>query len=134
MAYIPPAARAVSIGFAIPSPTVIDVVRQLADDGEVDHPFLGVQLRALTRAIADQLGAPVQGGALVAVVEDGSPADEAGLRPGDIIVEAGGRPVATVEDVLSALRRSEPGDTLALTVMRGEDRRSVSVKTIRRPT
>lgn len=134
VAYIPPAARAVSIGFAIPSPTVIDVVRQLDDDGEVDHPFLGVQLRALTPPIADQLGAPVQEGAIVAVVEDGSPADEAGLRPGDIIVEAAGRPVASVEDVLSVLRRSEAGDTLALTVMRDEDRRSVSVKTVRRPT
>jgi S1-C subfamily serine protease len=134
VAYIPPAARAVSIGFAIPSPTVVDVVRQLADDGDVEHPFLGVQLRPLTTTVAEQLEAPVQEGAIIAVVEDGGPADEAGLRPGDIVVEAAGRPVTSVEDVLSVLRRSDPGDTLALTVMRDDDRRNVSVKTGRRPS
>ena len=122
-----------SIGFAIPSPTVVDVVRQLAADGDVDHPFLGVQLRPLTRAIAEQLGVPVQQGAIVAVVEDGGPADEAGLRAGDIIVKAADRSVASVEDVLSVLRRSEPEDKLVLTVMRDDERRKITVTTGHRP-
>lgn len=133
VAYIPPAARAVSIGFAIPAPTVVDVVQQLADDGDVDHAFLGVQLRPLTRDIAEQLAVPVQEGAIVAVVEEDGPADEAGLRAGDIVVEAGGRPVATVEDVLAVLRRSKPGDELTLAVMRDDERRTISVTTGRRP-
>lgn len=133
VAYIPPAARAVAIGFAIPAPTVVDVVEQLDEDGEVEHPFLGVQLRPLTREIAEQLQVPVDDGAIVAVVEDGGPAAAAGLRPGDIIVEADGRAVSSVEDVLSALRRSDPGDELALTIMRDDDRRTITVETGRRP-
>ena len=133
VAYIPPAARAVAIGFAIPSATVIDVVEQLADDGQVEHPFLGVQLRPLTPDIAQQLGVAVDEGAIVAVVEDGGPADEAGLRPGDVIVEADGRDVAAVEDVLSVLRRSDPGDRLTLTIMRNDDRRQITVEAGRRP-
>lgn len=134
VAHIPPAARAVAIGFAIPSPTVIDVVEQLADDGEVEHPFLGVQLRPLTPDIADQLGVPVEEGAIIALVEDDGPADVAGLRPGDIIVSAAGRDVSSVEDVLSALRRSDPGDELALEIIRDDDRRTVTVETGRRPS
>lgn len=133
VAYIPPAARAVSIGFAIPSPTVIDVVGQLADDGEVEHPFLGVQLRPLTPDIADQLGVPVSEGAIIALVEDGGPADAAGLRPGDIIVEAGGQTVSSVEDVLSVLRRTEPEDELTLEIVRDDDPRTITVETGRRP-
>ena len=133
VAYIPPVARAVSIGFAIPSPTVVDIVRQLAEDGEVDHAFLGVKLRPLTSAVAEQLQVDAQEGVIVAAVEPRGPADRAGLRAGDIIVEASERPVSALEDVFSALRRTEPGDTLTLTVMRDGDRRDVRVQTGRRP-
>ncbi|HWC25921.1 MAG TPA: PDZ domain-containing protein [Solirubrobacteraceae bacterium] len=133
VAYIPPAARAVAIGFAIPSPTVVDVVRQLAEDGDVDHAFLGVQLRSLTPDVADRLDVGVQEGAIVAGVDDGTPADRAGLRSGDIIVEIGDRRVASVEDVLSALRRADPGDTLAFTIRRDGERREIDVRTGRRP-
>ena len=133
VSYIPPIARAVSIGFAIPAPTVVDVVRQLLADGEVEHAFLGVQLRPLTPAVAAQLGVGVDEGVIVAVVERDGPADRAGLRAGDVIVEADGRDVTAVEDVLSVLRDSDPGDAIALTVMRDGDRRNVTVKTTRRP-
>ncbi|MBW3653485.1 MAG: trypsin-like peptidase domain-containing protein [Actinobacteria bacterium] len=133
VAYIAPVARAVSIGFAIPSPTVVDIVRQLAEDGEVDHAFLGVKLRPLTSAVAEQLQVDAQEGVIVAAVEPRGPADRAGLRAGDIIVEAGERPVSALEDVFSALRRTEPGDTLTLTVIRDGDRRDVRVQTGRRP-
>ncbi len=132
VAYIPPIARAVSIGFAIPSPTVVDVLRQLAADGDVEHAFLGVQLRPLTPEVADRLGLRVQEGAIVAGVGNGTPGDRAGLRAGDIIVEVGEREVASVEDVLSVLRRTEPGNKLTFTVVRDGDRRDVTVTTGRR--
>ena len=133
VAYIPPAARAVAIGFAIPAPTVVDVVRQLAADGDVEHAFLGVQLRPLTPDVRAQLDVSVDAGAIVANVEDGGPADDAGLRAGDVIVEAAGRDVTAVEDVLSALRRTDPGDPISLTVVRGTQRRQITVDTTRRP-
>jgi len=133
VAYIPPAARAVSIGFAIPAPTVVDVVRQLAADGEVEHAFLGVQLRPLTANVAEKLDVSTDEGAIVALVESDGPADRAGLRAGDVIVAAGGRDVTAVEDVLSVLRLSEPGDRIALTVMRDGDRRKLTITTAQRP-
>lgn len=133
VAYIPPAALAVSIGFAIPSPTVVDVVRQLASQGDVDHAFLGVQLRPLTPEIADRLGVGVQEGAIVLGVGTATPGDRAGLRAGDVIVEVDDRQVDAVEDILSVLRRTKPGNTLTFTVVRDGERRDISVKTGRRP-
>ena len=133
VAYIPPVARAVAIGFAIPSPTVVDIVRQLDEDGDVEYAFLGVQLRPLTSAVADQLRVDAEEGVIVAAVGPRGPAGRAGLRAGDIIVEAGERPVTAVEDVYSVLRRTDPGDTLTLTVIRDGERRDVRVQTGRRP-
>ncbi len=99
VAYLPPASRAVSIGFAIPSPVVLDVVRQLREDGAVEHAFLGVQLRPLTPEVAERLGVSVTEGAIVGSVGDGTPAGRAGLRPGDVIVRAGEWDVEAVEAV-----------------------------------
>ena len=90
VAYIPPSARAVSIGFAIPSATVTDVVEQLLDDGTVSHAFFGIQPTALTPQIAARLGAEVDEGVVVlGVVEDG-PAAQAGILAGDIILSVDG--------------------------------------------
>lgn len=126
VAFIPPQARAVSIGFAIPAPRVRDAIGGLLADGDVDETFLGVILSPLTPQIAEQFGIAAQGGAIVLEVEPGSPAAEAGLRPGDVIVAVDGRPVDAVEQVLAALRRSRAGDRLPLTVVRGGQRREVA--------
>ena len=126
VAFIPPQARAVSIGFAIPAPRVRDAIGDLLADGDVDETFLGVILSPLTPQIAEQFGIAAQGGAIVLEVEPGSPAAEAGLRPGDVIVAVDGRPVDAVEQVLAALRRSRAGDRLPLTVVRGGQRREVA--------
>jgi S1-C subfamily serine protease len=127
VAFIPPAARAVSIGFAIPAPRVRDVIDDLLADGEVDQAFLGVILNPLSPQIAEQFGIPARSGAIVLEVERRSPAAEAGLRPGDVIVAVNGRPVDAVEQVLAALRRSGAGDRLRLTAVRGGQRREVVV-------
>ncbi|HEX2221726.1 MAG TPA: trypsin-like peptidase domain-containing protein [Candidatus Limnocylindria bacterium] len=118
VAYIPPEARAVSIGFAIPAPTVVSVVEQLVETGRVRHAYLGVQLGPITPEIAQQLQLDDSTGALVLDVVPGAPADEAGLIPGDVIVALDGEAVETVEAFLAAMRRHSPGDTVALTVSR----------------
>ena len=133
VAFIPPEARAVSIGFAIPSPTVVDVARELLEDGEVEHAFLGIQLSQLTPQIAERFRLEAGSGALVLDIAPGSPADRAGLEEGDVIVEFDDRRVDLVEDVLAALRKHEPGDRVELTVVRGGDRRTVAVVLGERP-
>ena len=134
VAYIPPEARAVSIGFAIPSPVVRDVVPQLIEDGEAEHAYLGVRPIPVTEALSDSFGLEVEEGALVQSVTEGSPAAGAGLQEGDVIVELGGEPIATVEDLYSAIRRRDPGDAVEVTVVRGGERESMEVTLARLPS
>jgi serine protease DegQ len=127
VAFIPPEARAVAIGFAIPAPRVREAVDELLADGNVDEPFLGVILSPLSPQIAERFGIAATGGAIVVQLERGSPAARAGIRPGDVIVAVDGRPVEAVEQVLAALRRSGAGERLRLTVVRGTARSEVEV-------
>jgi serine protease DegQ len=127
VAFIPPEARAVAIGFAIPAPRVRDAIDELLADGNVDEPFLGVILSPLSPQIAERFGIAAAGGAIVVQLERGSPAARAGIRPGDVIVAVDGRPVEAVEQVLAALRRSGAGQRLRLSVVRGGARRDVDV-------
>ena len=126
VAYLPPQETgAVAIGFAIPAPTVRDVVRQLIEDGQVDHPYLGVQLAAA--AAGDE---PV---VVVLLVEPGGPAADAGMRPRDIITRIGDREVTMVEQVYEALRGRKPGDRVRVVVQRGGEERELDVELGQRP-
>lgn len=131
VAYIPPNTPnqrgAVSIGFAIPSPTVRDVVQQLITKGKAVHPFLGIQVSEVTPGLAEQFGLQTSSGVLVQAVGSGTAAAKAGLRPGDVIVELGGQAIHTVDDLFSTLRRHKPGDTVKLTVLRGGQRKQLEV-------
>ena len=133
VAYIPPVARAVSIGFAIPAPTVTDVVEELIRDGRVEHAYLGAQLGRLTPQAARALGVDAEGGAVVEAVVETAPAARAGLRPGDVIVAIDDERVDQIEDVLSALRQADPGQRIELETLRRDERRTISVEVGRRP-
>jgi serine protease DegQ len=117
-AYIPPAQGAVSIGFAIPSATTVDVVTDLLRTGRATHAFFGIQPVQVTRDVAAQLGLDQAAGVLVLEVGDGTPAAKAGLRPGDVIVRLDDKPIDTVEDLFGELRQHRPGDRVTLTVVR----------------
>jgi len=127
VAYIPPSAGSVSIGFAIPAPTVTDVVTQLLEDGTADHAYLGVLPAALTPEIVQQFDIPVSEGALIVEVPADGPAADAGIQPGDVITAIGDTRVATVEDLLGALRRHKPGDKVSVTIVRNGEESTVDV-------
>lgn len=126
-AYIPPEVGAVSIGFAIPAATVLDVADQLLKNGVARHPYLGLSLSPLTPSVRRSLGVRSDEGALVLAVDRGAPAEAAGIRPGDVIVEFAGKPVTSVEDVLAALRQTTPGSQQQLVFERGGQRQEVTV-------
>ena len=128
VAYIPPQARAVSIGFAIPAPTVRDVVTELLRDGKATHPFFGVRPAPLTPEIRRQLDVEPNAGVVVLAVVPGGPAAEAGIAPGDVIVEVEDRPVDGVEAFLGVLRRGEPGHELDVKVVRADEERTITVR------
>lgn len=126
-AYIPPSVGAVSLGFAIPTATVLDVADQLLETGTVAHPYLGVSLGRLTPAIRRLAGLEVDQGALVLALDPDAPAATAGVRRGDVIVEMAGTPVRSIEDLLTALRQTKPGQRQPLVVVRGGERHELSV-------
>jgi S1-C subfamily serine protease len=135
VAYLPPqSSGAVSIGFAIPAPTTVSIVRQLLDTGEVKRAFLGINPVQITPGLADQFGLEVESGAGVERVEPGSAADEGGLRGGDVIVAFEGEDVATIEDLFAQLRKFQPGDEVTLTVVRDGERRELEVTLAERPS
>ncbi|MBO8142776.1 MAG: trypsin-like peptidase domain-containing protein [Firmicutes bacterium] len=110
------------LGFAVPA----DMARQVARDViEYGRPIrlgvLGSTLTAAHRRVAEEelgLRIPVDQGVLVYDVLPGSPADGAGIRPMDVVVEAGGRAVAGMADLIAAANEAGPGSSLVMTVVR----------------
>jgi S1-C subfamily serine protease len=133
VAYLPPESGAVSLGFAISSPTVRDVVDQLIKNGQVEHAFLGIEPRPLTPEIASQLKTQTNQGVVVYNVTPGSAADKAGMESGDIITSFDGKQVRSVEDLYAALRSKKPGDTVGVTVQRGGEEQELEVTLDSRP-
>jgi serine protease DegQ len=133
-AYIPPAAGAVSLGFAIPSATVVNVVGQLLRGGRVQHAYLGIQPTTLTPDIAQQLGVDPTGGVVVQAVGPGGPAAVAGLRPGDIIVSIGGRPTPTTSALYEVLRDHKPGEKVEVRIIRDGAKQPIMVTLGDRPS
>jgi serine protease DegQ len=133
VAYIPPEARAVSIGFAIPGRTVVDIVEQLLEDGEAQHAFLGVEPRPLTPEVVQNFDLDTETGVLVFTVTEGSGAARAGLEAGDVIVAVDGEEMRTVEDLFALLRQRAPGDRVTLTIVRDGEERQVTATLTDRP-
>jgi|Tabmets5t2r1_1033131.scaffolds.fasta_scaffold10002_2 S1-C subfamily serine protease len=136
----------VGIGFAVPVNTAKDLLPRLREGEEIERAYLGVTMRDVTEETASELDLPVDSGALVDGVEEGDPADEAGLRgsevdelsgdvtePGDLIVSVDGDPVRNADDVVSAVAGKQPGDTIELEIYRGDDKRTVQVELGERP-
>src|SRR6478735_8890054 len=84
-AYIPPSAGAVSLGFAIPAATAVDVAEELLANGTAKHAYLGLTPGELTAQIAAQLGIQGGSGVVVLAADTDGPAGKAGIRPGDVL-------------------------------------------------
>lgn len=129
VAYLPPGQTgADSIGFAIPSNTVSQVADQLIENGEAVHPYLGISLGDLTPEAAEQFGLEADAGAVVGEVIPGEPAAQAGVEVEDVIVAIDSEEVESSGDLLSALRRYAPGDTVTLTVLRNGEEIDLQVR------
>jgi serine protease Do len=106
------------IGFAIPSNIAKNVSRQIIDKGSVTRGFLGVSLQPIDKDLAEALGLEKPEGALVADIVPDSPAAQAGLEQGDIILEVNDIPVKTPASIRNDVMLNEPGTVVKLKVNR----------------
>jgi serine protease Do len=108
------------VGFAIPANLAKWVSRQLMGQGKVLRAYLGIQIQPMTAQLAEKLGVKVHAGALVTDVPHGVPAEKAGLKPGDIIVEFAGKKISNPQQLQGAVEESKVGTAQKLTVIRDE--------------
>jgi len=111
-------AQAQGIGFAIPSNMVAEVIGDLKELGGVVRPYLGVYLQEVTEEIASYLKLTKAEGALIAQVVPDSPAEEAGLQRGDVVIEFDGNAIKTPDDLIEQVKKSKVGDKKVLVIMR----------------
>ena len=111
------------VGFAVPSDTVKDVVPKLIKSGKIDRAWLGL-------SSAEQPDSP---GAVVGTVTNGSPADKAGIRGGDVIVAIGGKTIRNPSDLSLTVLTKRPGDEVKVELKRDGKSRTVTVKLGNRP-
>ena len=114
------------VGFAIPVETVVDVARQLIEDGIATHTFLGVSSQTVTPEVAEWYDLPVDQGAYVTMVSEGSPAEAAGIRSGDIITQIDGDAISGQQDVFSQVRRRNAGEQVQIVLYRGGQQMTVT--------
>ena len=113
----------IGIGFAIPINLVKELLPELKTKGKVTRGWLGVAIQRVTPEIAESLGMEATAGALVAVVVSGSPAERAGIKVRDVIVEYGGKPIKDSAELPLMVARTHVGAKVNITVLR--DKRSV---------
>jgi S1-C subfamily serine protease len=123
------------IGFAVPINTAKAILKELVEKGKVSRPWIGVASVKVTPQLARHFGLPPSSaGALVAGVEPYSPADDAGLRRGDIIEEIDGSAVDDPSQVASHVKGKKPGNNIAVTVNRYGRQFHVGVEVDERPS
>ncbi|MGB0866523.1 MAG: Do family serine endopeptidase [Granulosicoccaceae bacterium] len=127
-AIIGPAGGNVGIGFAIPANLAQQLMTQLVKYGEVRRGRLGIALQNLTAELADALGVQTRRGAIIARVLRGSPAETAGLEPGDVVLEMDGRKVRDAKTLINLIGLKPVGTEVRLTIARGEETVDIDVE------
>src|SRR5437660_2063872 len=121
------------IGFAIPVSTAKVVLEQIVKSGSVTRGWIGVEVQEITPPVAETLKLGGTRGALIAGVLRGGPADKAGIRPGDVLLEVQGKPVADPAAMLNLIAALAPGSAASMKVKRKGEDMDASVTIGRRP-
>ncbi len=132
-AIVSPTGGNIGIAFAIPSETVQSVVAALRQNGTVTRGYLGVQIQPVTAEIAESLNLKSQEGALVGEVQPGLPADAAGIKSGDIIIDVDGTPIKTVRELQRKIASFRPDSTVRIKVLRNGKEQLIEVRLAKLP-
>lgn len=121
------------IGFAIPVSIVRQVMEQIIAHGAVTRGWVGIEVQEITPEIAESFNLKSSEGALIAGVLRGGPADRAGIRPGDILVAVGGKPVLDSSSLLNLIAALSPGRVVQLRLVRDQTAMQLMVTVEKRP-
>lgn len=127
-AILAPAGGNVGIGFAVPSGMAQGVMAQLLRFGEVRRGLIGVSVQDVTPEIAEAMGLKVGAGALVTQVQAGSPAADAGMRSGDLIVEIDGHAIENASDLRNQVGLVPVGQDVKMVLLRDGKRMNLTVR------
>jgi S1-C subfamily serine protease len=127
------AATAENIGFAIPVDEALSVVRDILSEPQDQQAWMGVSILDLTPEAAAQLSLDTTEGVLVAGTFNGSPAEDAGMQEGDVIVAIDGTDTADTGDLADVLDDKDPGDTIEVQLIGSGGERTVQVELAQRP-
>lgn len=106
------------IGFAVPVDTAKSILKDLIEKGRVSRPWIGIVSMKVTRNLARYYGLPLNEGALAIQIEPFSPADNAGMRKGDIIEEVDGNKITEPSEISAHIRKKQVGDKITLAINR----------------
>ena len=121
------------IGFAIPVNLARQVMEQIIATGAVTRGWIGVEVQELTPELAESFKLGVAQGALIAGILRGGPADRAGIRPGDILVDVSGTTVTDSSSMLNAVAALKPGSSATVRVIRSGKKLELAITVGRRP-
>jgi serine protease Do len=126
---ISPSGGSIGIGFAVPSKTVVGVVDQLRQFGELRRGWLGVRIQQVTDEIAESLNIKPARGALIAGVEEKGPAKPAGIEPGDVVVKFDGKDIKEPKDLSRVVADTAVGKEVEVVIIRkgAEETRKVTL-------
>jgi S1-C subfamily serine protease len=130
--------NAQGLGFAIPINQVQRIANELATKGKVDHPFLGVEMRNVTEQLRQNLNKANQSGlkidvdkgALIMRVQRNSPAEQGGVKAGDVIVAINGKAVDSSTDVQNEVEKTQVGDEVTLGMRRNGQALDLKVRPV----
>jgi serine protease Do len=106
------------VSFAIPIEVALDVMKQLRAEGKVTRGRLGVRIQPMTKELAQSFRLKEPNGALIAAVEPGSPAEKAGLKPGDVVLAYNGQPIDDANKLPRLVGATKPGQAATLRIWR----------------
>jgi serine protease DegQ len=121
------------IGFAIPISIVRQVMREIIANGAVTRGWVGIEVQEITPEIAESFGLKSTDGALIAGVLRNGPADRAGIRPGDVLIAVGGKPVKDSSSLLNLIAALPPDKVVPLSLIRTQKEMQLPVTIEKRP-
>jgi Do/DeqQ family serine protease len=121
------------IGFAIPVSLAKNVMEQIVKSGGVTRGWVGIEVQEITPELAESFKLSATQGALIAGVMRGSPADKAGIKPGDVLIQVTGKPVKDAQVMLELIAALEPGKTASFGLKREGRDVTVEVTIGKRP-